>query len=371
LPNDVIVYTRLDSKPKPAEAMSILVLQTTGIRDPKIYRDYKEMLSDNYLDSSEAYKAVVALFDQGKTTLADRLIRKVKVAGIDVAENAAPTELVAAVEEFRQQDDNWHILLTDRTDLASITALCAWAECTEPTEAELGAGVEDHRKFYFSHALFSDLFAPAGDGSLSSTVLLIPNKRRCAGIAAASSAEQTAPAYIGNVGPFYPRSVTWKFKRPAGIELPDLTKAQREALEEANWNFLTDEYGKIYVKNGVCFDGEFIDNQLGADWITEHMREELYHVYLVNEKVPYDDEGFSMVGAAVLATLNAAVALHILAKDPQSKQGRFRVTIPTRADATDEQARRREMPPIFWEAEFEGAVHSSKSSGVLYAALPA
>ena len=28
-------------------------------------------------------------------------------------------------------------------------SLCAWAEATEPTEAELGAGEEDHRKLYF------------------------------------------------------------------------------------------------------------------------------------------------------------------------------------------------------------------------------
>jgi hypothetical protein len=46
--------------------------------------------------------------------------------------------------------------------------------------------------------------------------------------------------------------VTWKFKKPQGITMPDITDAQREALEEANINFLTEEYKKQYVKNGTA-----------------------------------------------------------------------------------------------------------------------
>lgn len=38
---------------------------------------------------------------------------------------------------------------TERPPSVYVKALCAWAEGTEPTEAELGAGEEDHRKFYF------------------------------------------------------------------------------------------------------------------------------------------------------------------------------------------------------------------------------
>lgn len=45
-------------------------------------------------------------------------------------------------------------------------------------------------------------------------------------------------------------------------------------------NFLTVEYKREYVKNGVCADGEFIDVQMGADYIAKNMRENLYDIFL-------------------------------------------------------------------------------------------
>ena len=165
--------------------------------------------------------------------------------------------------------------------------------------------------------------------------------------------------------------MTWKFKVPQGITMPALTSAQREALEEANVNFLTEEYKKQYVKNGVCCDGEFIDNQLGADYIASYMREELYAVLLENAKVPFTDAGFALVAGAVFATLNRATDLGIIARDPESDAGVFSVVVPKRADATDEEARARQMPDITWEALLEGAVHRVKVVGTLRATLTA
>ena len=143
------------------------------------------------------------------------------------------------------------------------------------------------------------------------------------------------------------------------------------SLEEANVNVLTEEYKKQYVKNGVCCDGEFIDNQLGADYIASYMREELYAVLLENAKVPYTDAGFALVAGAVFATLNRATDLGIIARDPESDAGVFSVVVPKRADATDEEARARQMPDITWEALHEGAVHRVKVVGTLRATLTA
>lgn len=45
------------------------------------------------------------------------------------------------------------------------------------------------------------------------------------------------------------------------------------------------------------------------------------------------------------------------------------MTIPRRADATEEQARNRIMPPIPWEATLRGGVHGVKVTGVLTVSL--
>lgn len=132
---------------------------------------------------------------------------------------------------------------------------------------------------------------------------------------------------------------------------------------------MTAEYKHEYMKNGICGDGNFIDNVLGADYITHQIRENLYEIFIANKKIAYTDDGFALVAAGVFAALNRAVELHIIATDPEDDTGVYTVVIPKRVDATDEQARNRQMPDIKWSAQLEGAVHSVKVNGTLRVTL--
>ncbi len=361
MPNDVIVVVDIDAKPKGVETLDILLLSTEGKKDMKTYRDLT-VINTDYPGKKVAAMAA-AMFNQGKTTLATTLIRKVRIAGIEAPvgddEKAKATALVAAVEEIREKDDDWYILLTDQTSPEAVEALAAWAEASEPTEAELGAGIEDHRKLYFGQTSKKE-----GNPSNARAIVVYADQDKL-------QTEWADAAYLGNVGPFYPQSVTWKFKRPQGISVPDLTAAERDALAEQYVNFLTVEYKREYVKNGSCLDGEFIDVQIGADYIAKTMRDNLYDIFLNNATIGYTDEGFSIVADGVYKALNRAVDLGIIARDPESRQGVYNVDVPKRSEATDEQARSRQMPDIAWEALLEGAVHSVKVKGVLRATLSA
>ena len=108
-----------------------------------------------------------------------------------------------------------------------------------------------------------------------------------------------------------------------------------------------------------------------ADYIAKTMRDNLYDIFLNNATIGYTDEGFSIVADGVYKALNRAVDLGIIARDPESRQGVYNVDVPKRSEATDEQARSRQMPDIAWEALLEGAVHSVKVKGVLRATLSA
>ena len=361
MPNDVIVVVDIDAKPKGVETLDILLLSTEGKKEMKTYRDLT-VINTDYPGKKVAAMAA-AMFNQGKTTLATTLIRKVRIAGIEAPvgddEKAKATALVAAVEEIREKDDDWYILLTDQTSPEAVEALAAWAEASEPTEAELGAGIEDHRKLYFGQTSKKE-----GNPSNARAIVVYADQDKL-------QTEWADAAYLGNVGPFYPQSVTWKFKRPQGISVPDLTAAERDALAEQYVNFLTVEYKREYVKNGSCLDGEFIDVQIGADYIAKTMRDNLYDIFLNNATIGYTDEGFSIVADGVYKALNRAVDLGIIARDPESRQGVYNVDVPKRSEATDEQARSRQMPDIAWEALLEGAVHSVKVKGVLRATLSA
>ena len=194
--------------------------------------------------------------------------------------------------------------------------------------------------------------------------------------------EEPDASYTGNVGPFYPKNVTWKFKRPQDgnaatsegtklISRPKLTEGQRNQLNENHVNYLTEEYKRQYVKEGVCLNGEFIDVVLGGDWIAKRMRDLLYDILLENANIDYSDAGFGLIATAVLQALaEAADEDHnIVARDQESRAGIFTVNIPKYAESTEEQRRNRVMPDITWEALLCGAVHQVKTKGVLRATL--
>lgn len=274
---------------------------------------------------------------------------------VGAADTTRAQNLVAAIEALRDVNDDFYFILTDVTDEACVAALCEWAAGTAPTEAALGAGVEDHRKFYLGQVTNKEYVNGFG--------------RSAVFYSDAPTTEWVDAAILGCAGPFWPESVTWKWKIPDGVAAADLKDSERQLLEDDRVNFMTAEYKHEYIKNGICGDGNFIDNVLGADYITYQIRENLYEIFLSNPKIAYTDEGFALVGAGVFAALNKAVELHIIAKDPEDGVGVYTVTIPKRADATAEQAANRQMPNILWEAQLEGAVHGVKVHGVLSVTL--
>ena len=285
-------------------------------------------------------------------------------------EMTAADSLVETILKFQEDvDHSWYYFMTDRDEPEFVKALAKFAEASEPTEAELGVGVEDHRKFYMGQT--SDLgFA---DNTARAAVIYTDEKYL---------SEEPDASYTGNVGPFYPKNVTWKFKRPQDgnaatsegtklITLPKLTEGQRDQLNENHVNYLTEEYNRQYVKEGVCLNGEFIDVVLGSDWIAKRMRDLLYDILLENDNIDYSDAGFGLVATAVLQALTEAADEdhNIVARDQKSRAGIFTVNIPKYADSTDEQRRNRVMPDISWEAILCGAVHQVKTKGVLRATI--
>lgn len=352
---DVVSYVARDTKPLESESLEVLLVATDGVRVAKTYRDLESIQTD-FPDvsgkPSKIYRKASALFDQGTTSKAEALYRKVKIVGFAAPKD--PADLVNAIESFRENDDAWNILLTDRDESTYVQSLIAYAESTEPTIAELMSGVEDHRKTYFAQTTDKDFTYAHARG-----VVIWVN----------SLDEEADAAYVGNVAPFYPTRVTWKFKTPQGVTLANLTEGEKDALDEQNVNYLAKEYGFVYIKNGVCADGEFIDVLLGADYCAKRVRDKVYTVLTTEADVPYTDDGFTLIGSGVVSALNDAVDNHIIAKDSESGAGQFEVAIPVRSEVSEEQARARLMPDIHWSAVVEGAVHRTVVRGVLTTSL--
>lgn len=346
--NDVVVSVKVDDKPKTMDELEILVISTSTQKDAKTYVDLADIKSD-WGEDSEVYKMVSVLFNQSDAQPApEKLIRKVTVVGF--GETDTPENLIEALTTYAAKDNNWYIFLTDKTEDEYILKLSEFAQQSEPGEAALATGEEDHRKIYFARTNNKQLAGVKG----RSVIIYTDNIN-----------EYAEAAYLGAVAPWYPKHVTWKFKMPSGISVPELTVSEIKELEKNHVNYVTDEYKNNYIKNGVCADGEWIDSVLGADWIAQDMRNELYQVFMENEIVPYTDSGFNLIGMAVFKTLNKAVEYGIIAADEESGAGIYKVSLPARSTATEEQIINRIIPDIIWEAQPQGAVHGEKTKGVL------
>lgn len=346
--NDVVVSVKVDDKPKVMDELEILVISTSQEKAAKTYTDLSDIKSD-WSEGSEVYKMALALFNQSDAQPApEKLIRKVTIVGFGEIET--PEGLIEALTAYAEKDNNWYIFLTDRTEDEYILKLSQYAEQSEPGEAALSSGEEDHRKIYFARTANKQLTGVNGRSVIVYT---------------GEISEYAEAAYLGAVAPWYPEHVTWKFKMPSGISVPELTVSEVKELEKNHINYVTDEYKNNYIKNGVCADGEWIDSVLGADWIAQDMRNELYQVFMENKIVPYTDSGFNLIGMAVFRTLNKAVEYGIIASDDDSGTGIYEVSLPARSTATEEQIRNRIMPDIAWEAQLQGAVHEVKTKGVL------
>ena len=349
---DVVVVVSLEEVQQTIDSLDILLISTAGEKAAKTYTDLEDIKMD-WTESSEMYKKAAALFNQGKARpTPESLIRKVTIVGFETPESAEA--LVTAIETFQGTNNDWYIFMTDQSDEEYLEALGQFAADSEPTEAELTAGVEDHRKFYIAQT-------DAKDYAVKTS--------RTAVIYTENLDEHADAAWLGAVGPWYPQAVTWKFKMPVGISVPVLSNSEITALEGNNVNFVTDEYKKNYIKNGTCMDGRWIDEILGGDWIAKTMREKLYDIFMDNPIIQYTDAGFTTVAAGVFETLDEATDYGIVAANPESGAGMYNVVVPKRADATDEQIQSRQMPDITWEAQLGGAIHGVKVTGVLRVTL--
>ena len=310
---DVVVVVTLESVDTTADSLDILLISTEGAKDVKKYTTLEDIETD-WTKNSVIYKQAAAMMGQGKASPTPAsLIQKIKTVGLDTPES--PEAFVEAIKEFQEMDNDWYMFLTDQTGDEYIAALGAFAEDSEPSEAELTAGVEDHRKFYFAHT--------------TNKKLTVASRRTAIIYTDESTAEEYPDAaWIGAVGPWYPDSVTWKFKMPVGVSVPSLRTGEINTLEENHVNFVTNEYKKNYIKNGCCADGEWIDAILGGDWIAKTMREKLYDIFMTNPTIPYTDAGFTIVAAGVFETLDEAADHGIIAVNPESNACVYNVSVP-------------------------------------------
>ncbi|WP_298024510.1 DUF3383 family protein [uncultured Dysosmobacter sp.] len=352
---DIIVYIALDTAAAERETLVPLILSFEGAAPYKEYNKIEDVQQDFSSAKSPTALAAAALFDQIKVENCPGRTKKVAVLGLE-AESEAQA-VTTALDTLRETHDDWYFLYPTKADAAMIAALAKWADATVLTQAQLEAGQVESEKLLFVQT--TDKEAITEDVKKCRQTVVCYNH----------DAENSClpAAWIGRVAPHYPTAVTWKWKELYGIPVTDEDGVDLQDMLEGRYNLYIKNHGREYTSEGICVDGDFIDTVIGRWQIKRTMRTKLVNLFVDTEHIGYDDEGFTQVAQEVIAALDEATANGIILQ--QDKKGVYTVNIPTRADATEEQARNRIMPPITWEATVRGGVHGVRVNGVLTVAL--
>jgi len=170
-----------------------------------------------------------------------------------------------------------------------------------------------------------------------------------------------AAAWVGKLGPKDPGTVTWKFKNLAGV-LPDdeLSGAEEKNIRDKNGNYYATVAGNgIIASEGVVASGEFIDIMRGTDALSRRIQEEVFFIFLNEDKVDYTDKGVEqLVNGAKAATNEFTGDGQLLKSDPAPTFS----TVPV-AEKSKLDRGARIYDDIEFEAEYAGAIHKTKIKG--------
>ncbi len=267
--------------------------------------------------------------------------------GVIVQDHVDPG-IAAELSLIVDQNDSWYALCSLYNSEPYVTAVAAWANA--------------RTKIYVFDVSDSEAITTAvGNGDTLDAMATL-NYGRVAGCYHPSPAAFFAAGWMGRCLPTDPGSITWKFKTLSGIAATPLSSTHRTNLVARNANYNRTVAGKNITAEGTTADGDFIDVQRGIDWLDDDMSVGIFTALSASEKVPYEDDGVSVVESEVRASLQRAVARKILAKDPKPT-----VTVPLVADVAAADKTARNLPDVKFSGTLSGAIHKVTITGVVTA----
>lgn len=268
------------------------------------------------------------------------------LTSVTTVENNGPVEDIIAA---RDVDDDWYFLLTTIHTTLQATLLAGYVE----TVIKLFA--------YQTNEADARNLALAND--TTSAMVLIKNKNydRTFGIWLADLSEYKIAAMVGLMAPKDPGSATWKFKEAKAISTDKYTSAQKKNVQDKKGNIVNTVAGFNIFEEGVLSSGEFIDIIIGTDWIQARIQEQVFGLFVTEDKVPYDDGGIQSIGLQVEDVLNQAVDRLILVGGEQGP----RVTLPKRVDTQAADRAVRFLRNVRFSGFYAGAVHKVQIDGTL------
>lgn len=170
---------------------------------------------------------------------------------------------------------------------------------------------------------------------------------------------------------YEPGSETWALKPLVAVYPCKLSTTMKKYCDDNNVTYFT-TYAKKNItsaKGGKVLGNEWIDTIRFRDWLKNDMQERIFNLLVLNQKVPFTDNGITAVEGKMEESLLAGQEVGGIAPtefdDDDNEYPGYTITVPSSLDLTDTQKASRELEGCKFKAKLAGAIQIVEVSGNL------
>lgn len=168
-----------------------------------------------------------------------------------------------------------------------------------------------------------------------------------------------------------PGSETWALKTLSAVSPCKLSAAMKEYCDDNNITYFT-TYAKKNITSsmgGKVLGNEWIDTIRFRDWLKNDMQERVFNLLVLNQKVPYTDDGITGIEGKMEESLKEGQKVGGIAPteydaDDNEIPG-YAITVPKSANLSDSQKASRQLTGCKFTAKLAGAIQAVEISGNL------
>lgn len=168
---------------------------------------------------------------------------------------------------------------------------------------------------------------------------------------------------------YEPGSETWALKTLAVVSPSTINSTLAVTLDAQNMNYYVTIAGSNVTQTGKVLGDEWIDVIRFRDWLKNDMQVRVFNAFRKNPKLPYTDNGISVIDGCMKASLRSGQGTGGIAEDEYDEDDNlipgYTTYVPLAANLTSAQKKSRDLSDCKWTARLAGAIQVVKIEGQL------
>lgn len=235
-------------------------------------------------------------------------------------------------------DPDWFGLGLDSNGPLEVAAAAAWAESND--------------KMFFADMADSDIVDSVVTTDVLSDLQALSYNNTIIIVRKTIGKQWAGVGWMGVGFAYDPGEITWAHKQIAGVATELFTDSEANTVVDKGGNYYVERYSVGDILEGQAVSGRYIDITHGAYWLRARLQEYLYTLLVSTKKIPFTDNGLSLIEGKIWEVIRLAVQNQFLADTPAAT-----VFIPKAADISSVDKAARTLTGVIINATLAGAIH--------------